>query len=672
MPPILQLRNVRKIYRTSNGTFQLDINRLDLHAGRSLGIAGPSGCGKSTLLELLALISRPDHASCFTFHTDGGAVDLAGLWKGDGQSDLAAIRRRHFGFVHQTGNLLPFLSVRENILLPFCLLRPRDRETTGHLLSLVSFLRIEHLLDAPPNALSYGERQRVAIARALVHRPQIILADEPTSALDPESGHKAMELLASGAQRYGSALVVVSHDYDLLKDAAIPMIHLSRLPEDSCGTVRWGVPDHTDEQEACEQVRAASFAGYSLGGDRVKRYASYLAWRDFFYERGLSLCGVLAFAAALTPILLLMGLRYGIVETLSQRLINNPASLSVIPYGSKRYTVEELNALGGHPSVVFLVPRTRMLAASVSISIPNGTSSEVDLVPSAPGDPVLARYSLQATADGVVITQQLARALPGAVVGDPVRIKIIRRNKGIMESVVCERKLLGVLPDAADWKAQIYVPLSFAEAIESYRDGMPFHDFGDKEKPFAFGTEEERTYSGFRMYVKTLDDVVLMRDFLMERKIETYTFAREIETLQKIRTALLWLTAIIGGTALGGMIFSLVSLAASSVGRKSSVFAQMSLMGFYHGSLMLFPLVQMGLCAFFAATVTLVLYKGAAVLFDVACAAWLQPGESVCSIPSLYVVLLYASSGLIAVMACLSAGNRLLQFQPAEVLRRNV
>lgn len=190
--------------------FTLAVESLSLRRGEAVGVTGPSGCGKSTLLDVVGLVLRPSTVGQFTL----AGTDVAALWAQGRQGTLASLRAGGIGYVLQTGGLLPFLNVRDNIRLSRTLLGlPEDRAGEDR---LISTLGIGALLDKKPAALSIGERQRVAIARALAHRPALVLADEPTASLDPHHSAAVMELLLSLVGEFGLGLMVVSHDWDLL------------------------------------------------------------------------------------------------------------------------------------------------------------------------------------------------------------------------------------------------------------------------------------------------------------------------------------------------------------------------------------------------------------------------------------------------------------------------
>ena len=682
--PILTISAARREYADREGVaFQLRVDDFALYAGEALGVIGPSGCGKSTFLEMLALISRPDAAAEFLLADGAVNLDIAALWRQGSLDALAAARGRNLGFIHQAGNLYPFLNTRDNILLPARLLGLPDDEREARLRRLTAFLSIDHLLGNMPETLSYGERQRAAIARALIHRPRLVLADEPTSALDPDTARRVMSLLVNAARSDGAALVCVSHDHQLLADSGIPALAIE--PDTDANTetdddkpsraIRWLLPAKPrQEDSACGDSTTASGEQPNtpaVGRKNAGLTAVFLAWRDFLHERNLSFCAVLAFTAALAPCLLLAGLRYGIIETLSKRLLDNPNVLAINPYGNIRYTKKGLAELAAHPSVDFLIPRTRTLAANVVLIAPGGAVQDGDLVPSGDGDPVLRRYGVTALGDGIVLTQNLARLLPGLRVGDQVSIRVSRRHDDRMEQVTRPAKVLGILPDAADWKNDLYAPLAFVEAVERYRDGFAVPELGWPGEVPPVDDDEGRGYAGFRMYVKTLDDVVVMRDFLMARGIEAYTFAREVETLRGLRHALSLGMLLIGGVALCGLGLSLASLSAANAQRKLRVFAQTRLMGLYARESLLFPLVQSCLVSLGAASLSLALYAAAAWGFDRACAAWLASGESVCRLPLSALAPLYLGSLVFACLSASGAGKSLINLQPAAVLRRD-
>lgn len=205
------LSNVIKKRQSSGTRFTLAVPQLEIRAGDRIAIVGRSGTGKSTLLDLLAMTLSPTSAGKFLFQPSITAtVDVARQWARSGGGGLGLVRRQHMGYVLQTGGLLPFMSVRDNICLPRKLV---NLPGTDYVDEIVSRLGLDRLMRMFPANLSVGERQRVAVARALSHRPAVILADEPTASVDPVNAAEIMNLFSELTRESGATVVIASHDF---------------------------------------------------------------------------------------------------------------------------------------------------------------------------------------------------------------------------------------------------------------------------------------------------------------------------------------------------------------------------------------------------------------------------------------------------------------------------
>ncbi len=222
---IYHLRAVRKERSKGGVSFVLDIPELAVHPGEFLAVVGASGCGKSTLLDMLALVLAPTSLETFTVTAtlDGERQTLAREELSD--NDLARIRRSAIGYVLQHGGLLPFLDVRDNILLTAAI--SGAEVDGGRFDRLVTRLGLGDQLTKKPQHLSGGQRQRAAVARALIHRPDIVLADEPTAAVDYPTALEIRDELKELAHQAGSAVVMVTHDRSLLSGIADAEVHFS-------------------------------------------------------------------------------------------------------------------------------------------------------------------------------------------------------------------------------------------------------------------------------------------------------------------------------------------------------------------------------------------------------------------------------------------------------------
>ena len=201
---MLELKNVTKSYGSRDLLFQaLKGVSLTVDKGEFVGIMGPSGSGKSTLLKLIGTIDKPTT----------GQVLLNGENPSElNQDDLAKFRRNELGFVFQGFNLMPTLTVGENIVLPLTLDGENVELMTNALNDMAQILGIEKLLDKRISQISGGQAQRVAIARAMIHEPKLLLADEPTGNLDTNASKEVMRLLSNLNQRLHSTILMVTHD----------------------------------------------------------------------------------------------------------------------------------------------------------------------------------------------------------------------------------------------------------------------------------------------------------------------------------------------------------------------------------------------------------------------------------------------------------------------------
>ena len=224
-PELARLELGRLAATLSDGdrSFRLEVEGLILDRGAAWALTGDSGTGKTLFLEMLGLVRAPADSSRLTYCEDGIRLDLAGLWRqGARNPQLARQRGNLFGFVPQTGGLVPFLSAQENIALPQAI---TGRHDPARIARLIDRLGLGAMAGLKPAALSIGQRQRVAIARALSHRPAFVLADEPTSALDPGTAADVMALLLEQAAQEGAGVILASHDHGRLHLPGLTRLH---------------------------------------------------------------------------------------------------------------------------------------------------------------------------------------------------------------------------------------------------------------------------------------------------------------------------------------------------------------------------------------------------------------------------------------------------------------
>ncbi|MBD8004977.1 ABC transporter ATP-binding protein [Bacillus norwichensis] len=199
---ILKIENLSKVYgKDETAVKALDDVSFTVKKGEFIAIIGPSGSGKSTLLHLLGGVDRPSSGKVFVNNTDIYSLN---------ETQLAIFRRRQIGLIYQFYNLIPVLTVEENITLP--LLLDQHQVDKKQLDDIVKKLNLESRLNHLPNQLSGGQQQRVSIGRALISNPAIMLADEPTGNLDSKNSAEIIDLLKMFHKTYNQTLIVITHD----------------------------------------------------------------------------------------------------------------------------------------------------------------------------------------------------------------------------------------------------------------------------------------------------------------------------------------------------------------------------------------------------------------------------------------------------------------------------
>ena len=246
--PMLLLEGGVKTRSHGGSVFELHVPSFSVDRGSMVAVIGESGCGKSTLLDLVALVMEPTRINRFEIVLTSGdqSIDIAALWTKKREAALARLRRQNLGYVLQTGGLLPFLNVRRNITLPGSLTGAPP--TAERIATLARNMGVSECLQRMPSTLSIGQRQRVAILRALAHGPRLVLADEPTAAVDKGRARAIMDDMQRVAREESAAVVVVTHDVDLVLDRADTVYTFelqqvaSGLTRSTCRSCTGGIP----------------------------------------------------------------------------------------------------------------------------------------------------------------------------------------------------------------------------------------------------------------------------------------------------------------------------------------------------------------------------------------------------------------------------------------------
>ena len=390
-----------------------------------------------------------------------------------------------------------------------------------------------------------------------------------------------------------------------------------------------------------------------------------LASRDYVHEWLMSGCFVLALAAVLGPMMVLFGLKFGIVGAMVDQLVEDPINREIRPIGSGYYDRAWLESVRARPDVAFLVPRTRSIAATIELSSESASRIvSVELIPSDQGDPLLPNSLLPQGTYRVVLSQSAAEKLNVAP-GDTLDGSLARRFRGQQERVHLSFSVAAIAPASAFSRDGAFVTVMLLEALEDFRDGRAVPSFGWEGEP----ADSNRTYPGFRLYARSIYDVAGLRDAFARLNVDVHTRSAEIELVQRMNrnlTAIYWAIALVG---LVGFSLSLGASLWANIDRKRKELSVLRLVGFRTADIVWFPMVQALFTAVLGWALAVAIYLATALVINDMLATQLETGQQVCRmLPQHYAIALLLTCTA-AVLAAGLAGLRSARVEPSESLR---
>jgi putative ABC transport system permease protein len=396
-----------------------------------------------------------------------------------------------------------------------------------------------------------------------------------------------------------------------------------------------------------------------------------LAWQDYRADARLSACAVLALVAVIAPLLVLFGLKFGLVSSLTERLERDPLVREIIPLGGGRFNAAFINELAQRPDVAFAIPRTRQIAATADLSVQAPQEAQqqaarvnVEMIPTAIQDPLLGAMTVPAGLDQIILSQTAAHKL-GVKPGDWLDAAFTRQIAGQAEAQHTRVQVSGVLPLQAFPRDALFAPLALLEAAEDYRDGRAVPALGWAGDRARAG--EQRVYPAFRLYAQTLNDVEPLRRYFADSDLLVSTQAAAIAQVQSLSRNLNIVFWIIAGLAVLGAFAAIAAGALAAVERKRHELSVLRLLGLSTGALLSFVMCQALYSGLIAAALGGVLYglaeRGLNLLF------MQEPGEYASQLLLRhYLVALAALLGASALAAALG-GWRVAHIEPAEGIR---
>lgn len=392
-----------------------------------------------------------------------------------------------------------------------------------------------------------------------------------------------------------------------------------------------------------------------------------LALHDLWHDRKVSFCIAASLVAVIAPLLLLFGLKHGVVNQLQNDLLSDPRNLEVKMLASGNYSQQWIDELQQKPGVSFAIGQTRSLNTQADLLVDSRSFVEnAEVIPTAAADPLL-NNALSDLQQGQTILSHSAAQRLNAQVGDSVRMRVSRTLEQVNERGELTLHVVAVLDASRFSRPAAFVSLPLLIALEQFRDGAQTPEFGLETGSPA--STQPTTFSKVRLYAQTVDDVVPLSDWLEEQRIDSTSRLAEIDNVKAINHVLTLIFAVIALTALVGCIASLVGAFLANIDRKRKDLAVLHLLGFTHTSIGLYVVVQALIITVLAYVIGLALYALASELFNQLLVNNQSTSDFACEITLTHGLLALVLSVVIAVFVSCIGALRAIRIQPAESLR---
>lgn len=392
-----------------------------------------------------------------------------------------------------------------------------------------------------------------------------------------------------------------------------------------------------------------------------------LSFRDYSHEWRMSGCFILALASVLAPMMILFGLKFGIVNTMVSELVENPSNREIRPIGSGQYSEQWIAEFRQRDDIQFIIPKTRALAATIQLN--SDSSSRIlstEMFATAPGDPLMADMErLPSTYYQMILSQSAANKLK-VKPGDRIDASLARQFQGKRERIHLEIEIIDIADASVTTRNAAFVSLDLLIATEQFKDGraVPALGWSGNEE-----TAATRTFPSFRLFAKSIYDVKSIVTELEKQGVRVKANIGEIETVQSIDynlSVIFWIIACVGAV---GFAFSLGASLWANVDRKGKDLSVLKLVGFRSPVIVLFPLLQSCYTAVMGWLTAVLAYLGFELLINRFLAPRLNIQGNLCYLLTEHFFWAFALTMITAIVASLLGGIRASRIEPSDGLR---
>jgi len=392
-----------------------------------------------------------------------------------------------------------------------------------------------------------------------------------------------------------------------------------------------------------------------------------LSFRDYSHEWRMSGCFILALSSVLAPMMILFGLKFGIVSTMLEQLIENPLNREIKPIGSGRYDDAWIDRFRNRADVEFIIPKTRALAATIQLKSSSATRIlSTELLATATGDPILASStSFPKGYQQVILSQSAAKKL-NVRRADEIDASLARQFQGKRERVHLPVKVIDIANATVTSRNVAFVSLDLLIASEQFKDGRAVNALSwGGDSPAA----AERIYPSFRLYARSIYDVEKLVNDLEKEGVKVKANVSEIATVQSIDqnlSVIFWIIACVGAI---GFSFSLGASLWANVDRKRKELSVLRLVGFKSGRIVMFPVLQSIYTAILGWLLAVLVYLGFEYLINFFLAPRLNLDRALCFLLTEHFLWALALTVVVAIFAAILGGARAAGIEPSEGLR---
>ena len=395
-----------------------------------------------------------------------------------------------------------------------------------------------------------------------------------------------------------------------------------------------------------------------------------LSLQDLMHDRWVSLCILASLVAVIVPVLLLLGLRLGVVANLQQQLLTDPVNLELKIINNARLDRAWFEQVGRRADVAFVIPLTRSLNTQASVRLDAQRFIEnMELLPTATGDPLLKQLPVPEL--GQTVLSRLAADRLAAKVGDEISVRINRRRDGLQENGKRSLVVSAILSPAVFPRAAMLVNLSFLESLEDFRDGYQSPEWGLDSGDLRPARQD---YARARVYARSLEQVAELARWLESKSLGQQTLnvstrVNDIEAVQSIDAVLNLIFLVVAGTAIAGAAASLFAAFLTNIDRKRRYLAYFRLLGLGTGAVASFVLIQALLLSLFAFALGGLGYQAGSEIFNQVLGQALPDSQFVCRLQSHDVVLALSFTLVLALLVAGLGSVRAMRIEAVESLR---